>query len=73
MKSHSAAHVTWCVKLGYHAMVTPRARCSSWLRKRGRRPFMNENGPFTTDRARRISSTECGDSSCTQSTPASRS
>jgi hypothetical protein len=29
MKSHSAAQVTWWVKPGYQAMVTPSAKCSS--------------------------------------------
>src|SRR6202011_5364772 len=57
MKSHRAAQVTWCVKPGYQAMVTPSARCSSRSRQRPSFPFMKENGPVTAARAALISST----------------
>ena len=62
---------TWSGKKVYHAAVSRRALCSSNVRALGNWPFMAENGPLTTLRARLISSMEWGASNCTQSTPAS--
>ena len=38
MKSCSAAHMTWCVKPGYQAMLTPRLAAVSSPRTRALRP-----------------------------------